>query len=105
MHFSDTAAGSLADAPAPDRQFVRLHPEIFLVGESAVTITADIDAGPLQHGGDADADAIETGVERVDEDLVLVQLDVAQPARTGWPSLRGRHELNADASWRTGLDR
>src|SRR6266849_6542437 len=73
--WSDIAGGSLADAPAPDRQFVCLYPEILLAREPAIAIPIGVDAGPLQHCGDPHARAGQDGDETLEEDLILIELD------------------------------
>ena len=98
------AGGSLADAPAPDRQFVCLHPEILLAREPAIAISIGVDTCPLQDRGDSHARPLQDRDETLEEDLILVELDLAEAARTGGPRLRGGHELSPQRAWETGLD-
>src|SRR5712692_2436646 len=95
--------GSGKAAPS-DREFVRLHPELFLARQPAVSARAHVDARALEDGGDADLLALEGGVEAVDQDLVLIEVDLAQPARAAGPSPGRELELHPGAGGRAGLD-
>src|SRR5919108_2204031 len=64
-----------AQAAAADRQLVGLHPELLFAGEPAVPSAVDVDARPFQDRGHADLLLAQDGVEPVDQDLVLVELD------------------------------
>src|SRR4029077_20063394 len=99
------AAGSLADAPAPDRQLSRLHPEILLAGKPTIAISIHINARALQDGRDAHDHTLERGGETVDQDLVLVELDLAEAPWTRRADLVGQDQLSPRGARRPGLDR
>ena len=86
-------SGTLDEAAAADRQFVRFHPELFLAGKPAIATPVHVHAGSLQYRGDAHLLALELGVEGVDQDLVLVELDLAQASGPSWPDLGRQLQL------------
>src|SRR5256885_1188268 len=100
---SITECETLADAAPPDRQFVCLNPQVFLAGETPVAAAVDIDAGALEHRGDADPLLVQHGLKSVDQDLVLVELDLAQPAGTTGPQLGRQLQLRARSLRRAGV--
>src|ERR1700674_843850 len=96
--------GSGKAAPS-DRELVRLHPEIFFARQAPVSARVHVDACPLEDRGYPHPRAVQGGVEAVDQDLVLVELHLAELARTARPDLGGELELRAGAGRRAGLDR
>src|SRR5438034_278808 len=101
---SITECETLADAAPPDRQFVCLNPQVFLAGETPVAAAVDIDAGALEHRGDANPLLVQHGVKSVDQDLVLVELDLAQAAGTSGAHLGRELQLRTRPLRRAGLD-
>src|SRR6266550_2778412 len=101
---SITECETLADAAPPDRQFVCLNPQVFLAGETPVAAAVHIDAGALEHRGDADPLLVQHGLKSVDQDLVLVELDLAQPAGTSGAYFGRQLQLRTGALRRAGLD-
>src|SRR6266480_1007121 len=101
---SITECETLADAAPPDRQFVRLDPQVFLARETTVAAAVDIDAGALEHGGDADLLLVQHGVKSVDQELVFVELDLAQPAETSGAHLGRQLQLRAGGFWPRACD-
>src|SRR6266478_361841 len=105
MLFSGIAAGSLADAPAPDWQLIRLDPKILLASQPAIAIPIYVNARSFQYGRDSHAVAFEHRGETVDKHLVLVQLHLAQTPLARRPGL-GRHDqLSPYRAGQPGLDR
>src|SRR6266516_167985 len=101
---SITECETLADAAPPDRQFVCLNPQVFLAGETPVAAAVDIDAGALEHGGNANPLLVQQGVKSVDQDLVLIELDLAQPAGTSCAPFGRPLQLRTRPLRRAGLD-
>src|SRR5438552_13741532 len=60
-------SGTLGEAAAADRQFVRFHPQLFLAGKPAVATPVHVDASALEYGGDAHLLALERSEEHTSE--------------------------------------
>jgi hypothetical protein len=105
LGFFDHWTARLAKAPAPDGQLVGLDPQLLFARQAPVAAPVDIHARALEDGGDPDLLLAEDGVEAVDENFVLVQLDLAQASRAARPDLGRELELRTRAGRRAGLDR
>src|ERR1700694_3126575 len=98
-------AGGLTQAAAADRELVRFDPEVKLSGQPAGAGAVDVDAGPLEHGRDADSDALKHGVEAVDQNLILIELNLAEAPRSAPPPLGRELEPDPGSCGHTWLDR
>src|ERR1700687_4437130 len=102
------AATTSTYPPAADRKLVRFDPEVDLAREAAVAIPVDIDAGTLEHRGDPHRSPVQHGVEGVDQQLILIELDVAEAPRAGGAALARELELwprSHRATWLDGESR
>src|SRR6266581_1006991 len=71
----------------------------------AAAFSIHVNARSLEDCGDAHAHPVERGVESVDQDLVLVELDLAEPPWTGRADFVRPHQLRPYRSRRPRFDR
>src|SRR3989442_2128479 len=95
----------LSQAATADRQFVCLHQKLLFARQPPVSGPVDVNACPFQDGRDPHHLARESRIEAVDQDLVLVELDLAQRPLAARTDLGRELQLGAGSLLRARLDR
>src|SRR5207237_8228164 len=69
----------LPDASAPNRQLVGHDPQLALGREPAFALRPLVDTGPLKNRRGTHLETVQESVEALEEDLVFLELNLAQP--------------------------
>ena len=102
---TENVTEGLSQAAAADRQLVCLHQELLFARQPPVSAPVDVNARPLEHRRDPHHLASESRIEPVDEDLVFIELDLAQGPLAAGPDLGRELQLWARSLLRAWLDR